>query len=138
MSYQGLLQLLSDSGFEHLTRQECGARAKEGCSLCRGFCSMGVLWKDEDLMVLSLEPRIDDVDNVEALLSGKPDDIVSALARRRRTTSALVGRAKSKPGAHPLLNASLYTTDGESGPCFVGWWKQHFCSRLTWGPGSIQ
>jgi hypothetical protein len=116
MSFQGLVQLVSPGGFEHLSQHEREGRAKAGCPLCKFFCDFLAQpyrkrWEADETLVLSLWPGMEDIDDLASLLSGRPSDIVSALAQRPSDTSALVGGPKSNLLASEVFT-SLFTTDG--------------------------
>jgi hypothetical protein len=98
MSFQGLVQLVSLDGFEHLSQQECEDRAKEGCPLCKffyDFSTQSGLWEHvTQPLILDLSPGVDDP---SSLLSGEmePGDIVSALSQRSSEARYLIAQPNS-------------------------------------------
>jgi hypothetical protein len=122
MSFEGLIQLLSEGGFKHLSRQACEDSAREGCPLCKAFCELPryITWTGTRLLFLSLNLHLGiSTPDRTALLSDyfdKPVDMVAALARARNPwnpslPSELRGRLE---GGEVVFSTKVFTTESRS------------------------
>jgi hypothetical protein len=111
MSFQGLVQLVSPGGFQHLFPQECEDRAKGGCPLCRLFYDILKNCNTEDVtqpLILNISPGVEDH---PSLLSGKPSDVVEALAQRPSETSYLTALLQVESDGDTVAYTPLFTTE---------------------------